>query len=81
MEFLWEGGLCRRPEKDIDMDAMALERLGGLSPLESFEIFRDRIGHWCARRMDGKVSGTFFERDAAVRFARRECDACCGRHK
>jgi hypothetical protein len=39
----------------------------------TFEIFRDRIGHWCARRGDGKVCGTFFERDAAVRFARREC--------
>jgi len=39
----------------------------------TFEIFRDHIGHWCARRIDGKVCGTFFERDAAVRFARREC--------
>ena len=39
----------------------------------TFEIFRDRIGHWCARRADGKVCGTFFEREAAVRFARREC--------
>jgi hypothetical protein len=39
----------------------------------TFEIFRDRIGHWCARRGDGKVCGTFFERDAALRFARREC--------
>jgi hypothetical protein len=39
----------------------------------TFEIFRDPIGHWCARRNDGKVCGTFFERDAAVRFARREC--------
>jgi hypothetical protein len=38
-----------------------------------FEIFRDRIGHWCARRKDGLVFGTFFERDAAVHFARREC--------
>jgi hypothetical protein len=44
------------------------------NPLKiNFEIFRDRIGHWCARRGDGKVCGTFFERDAAVRFARREC--------
>ena len=39
----------------------------------TFEIFRDKIGHWCARRTDGKVGGTFLERDAAVRFARREC--------
>ena len=39
----------------------------------SFEIFPDCIGHWCARRLDGKVCGTFVERDQAVRFARREC--------
>ena len=38
-----------------------------------FEIFRDRVGHWCARRNDGMVFGTFVERDAAVHFARREC--------
>ena len=44
------------------------------SPLKiTFELSRDRIGHWCARRADGKVCGTFFERGAAVRFARREC--------
>ena len=44
------------------------------SPLKvSFEIFRDKIGHWCARRTDGKVGGTFLERDAALRFVRREC--------
>jgi hypothetical protein len=38
----------------------------------TFEIFRDRIGHWCARRADGMVFGTFFEREAAIKFARRE---------
>ncbi|MEJ0027888.1 MAG: hypothetical protein WDN01_17830 [Rhizomicrobium sp.] len=38
-----------------------------------FRIFRNRIGRWCARRADGLVSGTFFQRDAALRFARREC--------
>jgi hypothetical protein len=38
-----------------------------------FEIFRDRIGHWCARRADGLVFGTFLEKASAVRFARREC--------
>ena len=41
-------------------------------PFKNFEVFRDQIGHWCARRTDGKVCGTFFEREAAVRFARRE---------
>jgi hypothetical protein len=39
----------------------------------SFEIFPDHIGHWCARRLDGKVCGTFLEKNQAVRFARREC--------
>jgi hypothetical protein len=39
----------------------------------SFRVFRDKVGHWCACRADGLVSGTFFERAAAMRFARREC--------
>jgi hypothetical protein len=39
----------------------------------SFEIFRDGAGHWCARRSDGQVCGTFRERRDAERFARREC--------
>jgi hypothetical protein len=38
-----------------------------------FELFGDRFGHWCARRIDGLVFGTFLDRDSAVRFARREC--------
>ncbi|MEJ0040738.1 MAG: hypothetical protein WDM81_00260 [Rhizomicrobium sp.] len=38
-----------------------------------FQIFRNRVGRWCARRADGLVSGTFFHREAALRFARREC--------
>ncbi|HWF64940.1 MAG TPA: hypothetical protein VN685_10040 [Rhizomicrobium sp.] len=37
-----------------------------------FEIFRDAAGHWCARRKDGLVCGTFRERMDAERFARRE---------
>ena len=53
---------------------MKPRKSGPFRPLKiSFEIFRDQIGHWCARRTDGMVCGTFFERDAAVRFARREC--------
>jgi hypothetical protein len=39
----------------------------------SFEIFHDSAGHWCARRCDGLVCGTFRERRDAERFARREC--------
>ena len=37
----------------------------------SFEIFPDRIGHWCARRLDGKVCGTFRERERCG--SRAEC--------
>lgn len=36
-----------------------------------FEVFCDQHGLWCARRIDGKVCGTFRERDVAMRFARR----------
>ncbi len=39
---------------------------------KTFEVFRDSIGHWCARRRDGLVNGTFFEREAALRFVRHE---------
>jgi hypothetical protein len=39
----------------------------------AFEIFRDPLGRWCARRTDGLVFGTFFERMDAIGFARREC--------
>jgi hypothetical protein len=42
-------------------------------PKTVFEIFRNRIGQWCARRADGLVFGTFRERDGALCFARREC--------
>ncbi len=38
-----------------------------------FEIFRNHIGQWCARRADGMVFGTFKERDGALWFARQEC--------
>jgi len=39
----------------------------------AFQIFRNGLGRWCARRADGLVCGTFFNRDAALCFARREC--------
>ena len=38
----------------------------------SFRIFPDGRGHWCACKDDGMVSGVFFNRDAAIRFARHE---------
>ena len=43
-----------------------------LSDRRTFEVFRDSVGHWCARRQDGLVNGTFFEREAALRFVRHE---------
>jgi hypothetical protein len=50
-----------------------------------FRVFRDARGCWCACSSDGLVGGTFFAREAAVRFARREASAsprpCCGPHR
>ncbi|HZB92993.1 MAG TPA: hypothetical protein VE397_16210 [Stellaceae bacterium] len=37
-----------------------------------FRIFQDDRGHWCAESDDGMTGGTFFEREAALRFVRRE---------
>ena len=37
-----------------------------------FRIFQDERGRWCARRDDGMAGGTFFAREAALRFVRRE---------
>jgi len=66
----------------LEDSSMSLEvQAQGTDPVSDlFEIFPDAIGHWCARRIDGKVCGTFLERDEAVRFARREClNRGCGR--
>ena len=38
----------------------------------AFRIFRSRSGRWCATTGDGLLGGTFFDHDAAVRFAQRE---------
>ncbi len=43
-------------------------------PSNVFQIFRNQIGRWHARRADGMVLGIFFKRDAAIRFARDESD-------
>ena len=40
----------------------------------SFRIFSDGRGHWCADKDDGTVSGIFFSRAAAIRFARVESE-------
>lgn len=37
-----------------------------------FRIERQASGRWCVNSADGMTDGTFFERDAAIRFARRE---------
>jgi hypothetical protein len=37
-----------------------------------FRIFQDERGRWCARSDDGMTGGTFFVREAALRFVRRE---------
>ncbi len=37
-----------------------------------FRIFQDARGRWCARSDDGMTGGTFFAREAALRFVRRE---------
>jgi hypothetical protein len=37
-----------------------------------FRITRFRNGRWIATSGDGMIGGTFFDRDAAIRFARRE---------
>ena len=43
------------------------------NPQTIFEISRDCFGYWYARRSDGLVVGHFTERNAAIRFAKREC--------
>jgi hypothetical protein len=37
-----------------------------------FEIYLDKAGRWCARRLDGLVFGIFADRASAQRFVRLE---------
>jgi hypothetical protein len=37
-----------------------------------FRIFQDERGRWCARSDDNMTGGTFFAREAALHFVRRE---------
>lgn len=37
-----------------------------------YRVHQDANGHWCAISSDGMTGGTFFDRDSAIRFARRE---------
>jgi hypothetical protein len=41
---------------------------------DGFRVFPDSHGHWRACKDDGMVAGTFFSRDAALRFARAESE-------
>jgi len=41
----------------------------------TFQVFSDGRGHWCARKSDDMIAGTFFNRAAALRFARDESSA------
>ncbi len=45
---------------------------GSARGLPDFRIFPDRDGHWRSLRADGLVAGTFFTREAAIRFAKDE---------
>ena len=44
----------------------------GTDRKKTFEVFPDREGRWCARRIDGLVFGLFVSREAALRFVRFE---------
>jgi hypothetical protein len=49
----------------------------GVAPTSSprkivFRIFQDEHGRWRAESDDGMTGGTFFAREAALRFVRRE---------
>jgi hypothetical protein len=37
-----------------------------------FTVYQNEYGRWCARTQDGMTAGTFFDRAAALRFARQE---------
>ena len=40
-----------------------------------FRVFQNEHGRWCAMSDDGMTGGTFFDRAAAIHFARRESAA------
>jgi len=40
-----------------------------------FRVFQNEHGRWCVASDDGMTGGTFFDRAAAIRFARRESSA------
>jgi hypothetical protein len=40
-----------------------------------FRVFQNEHGRWCVASDDGMTGGTFFDRAAAIHFARRESTA------
>jgi hypothetical protein len=59
------------------MIAIAKTVAPGIAPTASprkivFRIFQDERGRWCAESDDRMTGGTFFAREAALRFVRRE---------
>jgi hypothetical protein len=58
------------------MSARNANQLRDMRAQESFQVFPDGRGHWCARKSDGMVEGIFFNRDAALRFAHNESADC-----
>jgi hypothetical protein len=49
-----------------------MENLRAKTPRTIFHLSCDQTGRWHAVRSDRLVGGTFFERESAMRFARRE---------
>jgi len=44
-------------------------------PTVVFRVFQNEHGRWCVASDDGMTGGTFFDRAAAIHFARRESSA------
>jgi hypothetical protein len=44
-------------------------------PSAAFRVFENEQGRWCVASDDGMTGGTFFDRAAAIHFARRESTA------
>ncbi len=42
------------------------------APPTVFRLFQDEHSHWCVRTDDSMTGGTFFTREGALRFVRRE---------
>jgi hypothetical protein len=62
----------RASAKTVSVE-IAPSRFGPASVRKAvFRVFRDEVGHWRVSSDDGMCGGTFFDRESAIRFARRE---------